>query len=156
MSWDILEPDQTIHYEGFWKRSFAFLVDLVIVKILSLILIGLGILAAYQALGDLQLSAPSEDLVFLLLGLFVLTGITILFLYFLYFNWKGVTPGMKILGLKIESISSESLSFPQAFIRTFGLLFSFFFFGLGFLTLLFNQKKQTLHDLLAGTYVTKN
>ena len=155
MNWDTLEPDQTIHYGGFWKRTFAFLIDLLIVKLLNLILIGLGILAAYRALDDLQFSSPSEDLIFLLIGLFFLTGITLFFIYFLYFNWKGYTPGMRLSGLKIVSDSSEPLTISQALVRTSGLLISFFFFGIGFLIMLFNHKRRTLHDLLAGTYVIK-
>ncbi|MHB8483626.1 MAG: RDD family protein [Nitrospiria bacterium] len=150
-----MEPDQTIQYGGFWRRTFAFLIDLIIIKILNLILVGLGILAAYQALDDLRFSSPSEDLVFLLIGLFVFTGITFFFIYFLYFNWKGYTPGMNLSGLRIISTSSSSLTFSRAFVRTSGLLISFFFFGIGFLIMLFNHKRQTLHDVLAGTYVIK-
>jgi len=152
MNWDISDNSQNIRYGGFLRRTFAFLIDLVIIKMLNFALIGSGLVASWKAMNDLELSAPSEDLVYLLIGLFSLTGIILFFSYFYYFNVKGQTPGKRILGLKIVSRSGVSPRPPQALTRSFGLFFSCLFFP-GFLLILFTKEKRALHDLLAGTYV---
>ncbi|MBI1822801.1 MAG: RDD family protein [Nitrospirae bacterium] len=153
MNWDTSGNKQAVNYGGFWRRSAALLIDLFIIKFLDLILIGTGIWAAGKALRDLNIAAPSEDLVFLLIGLFILTGIILFISYFLYFNLTGQTPGKKFLGLKIISQSEGPIRFLQAALRSFGLFISCFFFFMGFLLVPFNKKKLSFHDLLAGTYV---
>ena len=155
MNWDISDNSQKFLYGGFWRRTFAFLIDLFIVKLLNIVLIGFGIVASWKAMNDLNLTSPSEDLVFLLMGLFTLTGIVLFFSYFLYFNVAGQTPGKKMLGLKIVSQTGEPPRLSQAITRTFGLFISCILFFLGFLFILFNNKKRALHDLLAGTYVLR-
>lgn len=152
MNWDISDNSQDIQYGGFWRRTFAFLIDLIIIKLLNFALIGSGVLASWKAMNDLELSSPSEDLVFLLIGLFALTGIILFFSYFYYFNVKGQSPGKKMLGLKIVSRSGESPRPTQALTRSFGLFISFLFF-FGFLLVLVTKEKRAFHDFLAGTYV---
>lgn len=131
------------------------MIDLFIIKMFDLAMIGLGVLAAGQALEDLKLSAPSGDLVYLLTSLFILTGLLIFLIYFFYFNLKGQTPGKKLLGLKVVSGSLEKLSPAEAMTRTFGFLVSLLTLGLGFFFILFTRKKQAFHDLLAGTCVVR-
>lgn len=121
----------------------------------NMMLIGLGLLASCKAMRDLNLSSPSEDLVFLLIGLFTLSGLGLFLIYFFYFNFTGQTPGKKILGLKVISRSGQPIRLVQALARTFGLSLTFFFFLPGFLFILFNKQKLALHDLLAGTYVIR-
>jgi len=155
MNSDILNPDQEPVYAGFFRRGLAFLIDIFLVKVGSLILILAGLGAAWQAMNDLDLSSPSEDLVFLLAGIFLLTVITLFGIYFLYFNYKGASPGKRLLGLKITTQSGEPIRLSQAITRTFGVLLSFFFFFIGFFFIFFNKKKMALHDMLAGTYVVE-
>jgi uncharacterized RDD family membrane protein YckC len=155
MNSDISESESELHYGGFWRRGFAFLIDLLIVKCLVLILFVAGILAARKGLNDLEITAPSEDLVVLLTGLFILTGMISLFLYFFYFNYQGQSPGMNLAGVRIISQNREPIRLIQALVRSFGMGLSTLFFFLGFFLSLFSRKKVTLHDAMAGTYVIR-
>jgi uncharacterized RDD family membrane protein YckC len=155
MSLNTLDQPQTPQYSGFWRRAAALMIDLILIKAIDLMMVGLGVLAASQALEDLKLSGPSEDLVFLLTGLFILTGLLVFVIYFFYFNLTGQTPGKKLLGLKVISSSPGNLSPAEALARTFGFLISLLTLGLGFFFIFFTRKKQAFHDLLAGTFVVR-
>lgn len=157
MNWDTSDnsPHLQYQYGGFFKRALGFLIDLFLIMISNMILFGLGLLASCKAMNDLNLSAPSEDLVFLLTGLFTLSGLGLFFIYLVYFNTSGQTPGKKLLGLKVISRSGGPVRLVQALARTLGLLLTLFFFFPGFLFILFNRQKLAFHDLLAGTYVIR-
>jgi uncharacterized RDD family membrane protein YckC len=157
MSWDTSGNSPQIQYQygGFFKRALGFLIDLFLIMISNMMLIGLGLLAACKAMNDLNLSSPSEDLVFLLTGLFILSSLGLFLSYLIYFNSMGQTPGKKLLGLKVISRSGESVRPVQAVARALGLLLTLFFFFPGFLFILFNKQKLSFHDLLASTYVIR-
>ena len=102
-----------------------------------------------------------------LLGLFgmenVWQGVLLLFLFF--FNWfynvffemsrHGATPGQRVMGLKVASVSGGPVRLPQSLIRNLLRVIDFmpalYFFG--FLSTLCNGRFQRLGDLVADTVV---
>lgn len=68
--------------------------------------------------------------------------------------WQA-TLGKKLLGLKVSDAHGNRLSFARATARHFGKYLSSFLF-LGFILVGFTEKKQGLHDLIAGTLVIRN
>lgn len=68
---------------------------------------------------------------------------------------KAGTWGKQIMGLKVLTTEGKRLSFGKAFLRLLvqQLLTAGITCGLGYLTALFTKRKQTLHDMLAGTVV---
>ena len=68
--------------------------------------------------------------------------------------WQA-TLGKKLLGLKVSDTQGKRLSFARASGRHFGKYLSSVFF-LGFILTAFTEKKQALHDLIAGTLVVRN
>jgi uncharacterized RDD family membrane protein YckC len=66
----------------------------------------------------------------------------------------GTSPGKRALGLRIvDADTLEAMTAWQAVIRTLGYLVCFATCGAGFLWVLFNPRKQGLHDLMANTVV---
>ena len=64
------------------------------------------------------------------------------------------SPGKRALHLQIvDADTGERMTVRQAGLRTLGYLLSFATCGAGFLWLLFNQRKQALHDRIANTIV---
>ncbi len=61
--------------------------------------------------------------------------------------------GKRVLGLRVCDTDGNDLDFTKAAIRGAGHILSTFIFGIGYVIALFNDKKQTLHDILAGTMV---
>ncbi len=67
-------------------------------------------------------------------------------------GWMG-TLGKRAMGLAVQGVDGRQLGFGRASIRWAGRWLSGLAFGLGYALALFNDKRQTLHDLLAGTVV---
>ncbi len=90
-------------------------------------------------------------------------GVLMLFLF--AFNWfynvffemtrHGATPGQRVLGLKVASVSGGPVRLPQSLIRNLLRVIDFMpgFYLLGFLTTLCNARFQRLGDLVADTVV---
>ena len=68
----------------------------------------------------------------------------------------GATLGKMALGLKIVKADGSRIGFGTALIRyILEIIFASFTLNITFLTVAFTQKKQGLHDMVAGTGVIK-
>lgn len=65
------------------------------------------------------------------------------------------TLGKLALGLKVTGLHGERISATKAFVREFSKYLSGLIGGLGYLLAIFTERKQTLHDMIAGTIVLK-
>ena len=152
--------DSQVKYAGFGIRFLAYWVDFLILFPLGLMIqqmVGNSPFAIFQAqsLSDIQKIQGSANS---LLGIGI--ALPLILAYFLIFwvNYDGATPGKKLLGIKIIKDSGEKLTYPAAFIRWIGYMISgatMFFFGIGYLWIIWDKKKQALHDKIAGTVVVK-
>lgn len=143
-------------YGGFWIRVVAAIIDNVILRVVvapvGLIFGGLGF--AGGLLGGL----PHVGVA--LLG----GGLT--FVFFLFGKWLyeafmesssyQATIGKMICGLRVTDLNGNRISFERATGRYFAKFLSVMFLGFGFLMAGFTERKQGLHDLLAGTLVRKS
>ena len=148
-------------YAGFWKRFIAYLLDsiilaipLFIVSIIFAVLIN-GI-AMSLFFGDSSMgSNPALDIMFVIVGLIPSVLIFILcLLYFAVFessSWQA-TPGKKIIGIKVVDIQGERIALGKALLRNVGRIASSIL-CIGYIIIGFTQKKQGLHDMIAGTLV---
>jgi uncharacterized RDD family membrane protein YckC len=68
--------------------------------------------------------------------------------------WQA-TLGKKILGLKVADLAGNRISFARASGRFFGKILSGMILGIGFLMAGFTERKQALHDILAGCLVLR-
>ena len=65
------------------------------------------------------------------------------------------TLGKRVMGLAVQGVDGRQLSFSRASIRWVGRWASGLALGLGYLLALFTDKRQTLHDLIAGSVVVQ-
>jgi uncharacterized RDD family membrane protein YckC len=65
------------------------------------------------------------------------------------------TLGKRLFGLTVVDARGERIGFGRATARHFAKLLSWLPLGLGFLAILLQQKRQGLHDQLAGTFVLR-
>lgn len=63
--------------------------------------------------------------------------------------------GKRVCKLVVVDINGQRLSFVTVFLRSVGKAISIFVVYLGFVSILFTEHKQALHDMLARTYVVK-
>ncbi len=68
--------------------------------------------------------------------------------------WQA-TLGKKALGLEVTDLDGNRISFGRATGRFFAKIISSIILGIGYLMAGFTEKKQALHDILAGTLVIR-
>jgi uncharacterized RDD family membrane protein YckC len=66
------------------------------------------------------------------------------------------TPGKRLLKLKVVSAAHGRLSFQQATWRFYAKFLSTFALMAGFVLAIFHSRKQSLHDMIAGTVVVRS
>jgi len=138
-------------YAGFWRRFFAYLIDRAII-IFSVI----AILIVFGLLVNFTMPWPQVS-IFFTLALIVLSLVVYLG-YDSYFlpGPDAATPGKKMLGLVVvDSTHKRPISLGKAMVRdVLGRnIIDRLTFHVGDLLIIFDSRKQALHDKIAGTYV---
>ena len=133
-----------IKYAGFWIRVVAYIIDVLI--------LGMGL----WIIGLLFQRSPEEAGGFSAIG-----GILQIVLGFLYMPvlWSSpmqATIGQKICGLRVIRPGGNGISFERGIARALAMILSGMLLFIGYLMVAFTERKQGLHDILAGTYVVKD
>lgn len=66
------------------------------------------------------------------------------------------TIGKLVLGIKVTDVNGERITFSKALLRNLSKIISGAILMIGYLMILFDSKKQGLHDKIADTYVVKS
>ncbi len=126
---------------GFWVRSGSVILDGLILLLISAFFLSLVIVPFSPII-------PVETY---LKFVFIFSPLFFLF-YLAWINADGRhSPGKMLFGLAVVNTSYKRISFSRSLRRT---LASFFDLP-GLLFILLNRKRQTLHDMLAKTYVIR-
>ncbi len=153
-----------VEYAGFWLRFLALLIDNVVMGLgFVLILIPLIFLTGLR--GFLDEIHPSEDMndvgIFMLIGVIFLAATVSLVFTWLYHalmessEWQA-TLGKKVLGLVVTDMGGQRVSFGRSTGRHFGKLITNLVPAfIGYIMAGFTEKKQALHDMLAGCLVLR-
>ena len=76
--------------------------------------------------------------------------------YFIYFHGlTGQTVGKLALGIKVVKRDGDTIGFARATVRYFSSIISMLCVGLGFVWIVFDDRKQGWHDKMAGSFVVK-
>ena len=142
--------DVTFHpvpYAGVATRAVALAADSVIVQGTLLVIAGMTSLVA-QLVGGVHLGPVAKAVT---ASAWVLITAT----YFVAF-WTidGQTPGMRAMHLEVTTKGGyESPHVGRSIIRVIGLAACILTLGLGFVPVLFDNRRRGLHEMLAGTVV---
>lgn len=147
------KPDSNVNYAGFWKRFGAAFIDGIIITVIDLVIY--FVLAFFLLL---QIKDPfREDTSYLILLYIIYWIISILvgWIYNAGFESSNnqATPGKMALGIIVTDIDGKRISFGRATGRHFSKIISAITLGIGFLMIGFTEKKQGLHDIIAGCKV---
>jgi uncharacterized RDD family membrane protein YckC len=137
------QEQRTLQYAGFWIRAAAILIDGFVFGVVYMI----GILLV--ATGLVSLEDPTMAIILL-----VIFFVAIL----LYFplcesSEKQATLGKMAVGIKVGKANGERISFLNALGRFFAKYISQLILYIGYMMAGWDDKKQALHDKIAGTYV---
>ena len=145
-------------YAGFWLRFVAAILDGVILMIPSSFISMLLFASAMP----MMMGNPNNA------ALFMVTMLPRIFIYiaiaiagkWLYFSlmesssWQA-TLGKKALGLYVTDLDGNRISFGRATGRHFSKIISGFTLLIGYIMAGFTEKKQALHDMIAGCLVMR-
>lgn len=137
-------PSTSVQYAGFWFRAVAATIDGVLCQVAFVLLLILLSLIA-------QVHIPTAPVGYVVFGL--LTQ----WLWFTFPESSGwqATLGKKILGLRVTDEQGGRISFGRANARYWSKILSALLLFIGFIMVAFTDKKQGLHDKIAGTLVLK-
>jgi uncharacterized RDD family membrane protein YckC/Tfp pilus assembly major pilin PilA len=139
-------------YGGFWMRTAAILIDIVIIWVLAF--------AVFMAVALMRMPAgpdASRQVGQTLVPIYLLLSILLPWLYFALFesSTKQATPGKLALGLKVTDENGGRISFLRALGRNLGRYLSGLIFHIGYMMAGWTSRKQALHDMLASTFVVR-
>jgi len=150
-----------VGYGGFWIRVLAAIIDGILVRVVVhpvAAIFGIGGLAA-SGLG-LGLRHGVASLPLLIFGSGVLAVFTIgaswLYEAVMLSSPYQATLGKMIFGMKVTDLNGNRISFGRATGRHFAKWISGMILCIGYLMVGFTERKQGLHDLLAGTLVRRS
>ena len=144
-----------VPFAGFWIRFAAWFIDSLVTFVGSLVigvLVGLVAGALIVALGGSSDSISNVAQV--VARVLAIVGA---WLYFslLHSSSKQASLGQMALGLSVTDYAGRRLGWGRASGRYFASLLSGLIFGIGYLLIAFTERKQALHDLIAGTVVVQ-
>jgi uncharacterized RDD family membrane protein YckC len=146
-----------MEYAGFWLRFAAVLVDGLILMCCFVVFWVIMLLASF-VVGLIAGAVPILGMICGLILFAVYLAVAIAAPWY-YFAKQESSPqmstiGKRVLGLQVVDLQGQRISFMKATGRHFGKILSSFLY-IGFIMAAFTEKKQGLHDILAGCLVIK-
>jgi uncharacterized RDD family membrane protein YckC len=145
---------ENVRWGGFFRRFFAFVIDLIVLAVLGTIMVLLSYigykvgLAGYGRAVTWRNVAPL--LVFATWG-----GIALATLYFVVFHGlEGKTIGKWMMGVRVVGADQGAIGYRQALLR-WAAEVVFAPLLLGFLWVLWSREKKAWHDYVARTWVIR-
>ena len=141
----IEDMDAILVYASFWKRSFAFLIDIAIIfSIFFLVKLAFSALRIWS----------DETKAFQYIMFLIFFAITLYFPLMESSSWQA-TIGKRIMHMKVAGMQGEKISIGKALGRFFCKILSTALLFYGYIMAAFNSKRQALHDKIVLTLVLK-
>jgi uncharacterized RDD family membrane protein YckC len=168
-------PAPGFAYAGFWIRLLAYIIDTIPLLVVGFLLFAPAFASMADSFRDIPLpprgtSVNSEAyrayqalvmqrMTDVMAPLYPLYGLwqLITIVYFVgFWTWRGQTPGMMLLGLRVAREVDGSLpGLARSILRYVGYFISQLPLFLGFIWIAFDSRKQGWHDKIAGTVVVR-
>jgi uncharacterized RDD family membrane protein YckC len=153
-AYQAVAPVAGVGYGGFWIRVVAAIIDTIILRV---VVAPVGMIFGGLGMAGMMSGIPHAGLA--LLG----GGVT--FILFIFGSWLyeafmesssyQATLGKMIFGMKVTDLYGNRISFERATGRHFAKWLSTIIMCIGFIMVGLTDRKQGLHDLLAGTLVRR-
>jgi uncharacterized RDD family membrane protein YckC len=141
-------PAQGLRYAGFWVRFVAFILDAIVLAVLTTALaplIGGGNVVTVEN-GAYTVNYAANAI-----------GLLIDLVYFVgFWTWRGQSPGMIPFNMRIVlAADGGKVDVVRSLLRYVGLIISIVILFLGVIWVGFDRRKQGWHDKIAGTVVVR-
>lgn len=154
-------------YGEFWPRLVAFVVDSIVMGIASIVIFIPLVAITGAAAGVHHLEGMGRNgrldpaaVAAIISAILTFMGAALLatWLYHAYFessSWQA-TPGKRMMNLYITDLSGQPISFLNATGRHFAkIITNLIPLWLGYIMAAFTERRQALHDMIAGTLVLR-
>jgi uncharacterized RDD family membrane protein YckC len=135
-------------YAGIVTRTVALAIDALVLNV-SIAVIATIVGLALSVFGERLTDPDTPTLLAAGAGWALVAGT-----YFVgFWTLTGQTPGMRVLRLEVASTNGGSVHLPRALRRLVGMILAALPLMAGYALILFDLRRQGLHDKLAGTVV---
>ena len=134
-----------VRYGGFWRRFVAWWIDAILLGLAAAILqVSMGV--------DLFENDFTPQLLF---SNFISFVIGWLYCALLESGPRQATLGQMVIGIQVTDLAHRRISFARASGRHFAQVISVVILCVGYIMIAFTEKKQGLHDMMAGCLVVR-
>jgi uncharacterized RDD family membrane protein YckC len=137
-----------IQYAGFWARTAAHVIDLLIASILF---------SPFELLlffnSSMKWAQYAADPHYTIVRLLVSSTVWWLYAAVMESSRRQATLGKSVVGLTVTDLDGKRISFGRATARFLGTFLCDASCCIGYLMAAFSKRKQALHDMIAGTVV---
>jgi len=148
-----------VQYAGFWLRFLAYLIDSLVLSVPAVFLVFLMFVGMAGSLSQIErrnevVPVLGSILFLILFYVLLFAGLWLYYAIMESSSWQA-TLGKKALNLQVTDLDGRRISFGRASGRFFGKLISGMILNIGYIMAGFTEKKQALHDMIAGTLVLR-
>lgn len=162
------DPEEGVYYRkygGFWRRLFAFFIDLIFILVIDVFAVGAFSFSSTLGKVYLVLKGNSVSAVFgsgsmtqILIPVVTAAVFLLVIIPWIYYAGLEATKNQATLGklalrLVVTDMKGRRISFARATLRHFSKILSLLVIGIGFFMIGFTCRKQGLHDIIAGCLV---
>jgi uncharacterized RDD family membrane protein YckC len=135
-----VNDQKTLTYAGFWIRVGAYIIDAILLSVVNVAL-------SFMVLSNMG------DISTIVIYYCVTIGIGVAYMAGMESSERQATFGKMAVGIKVGNELGERISFGNAVGRYFAKIISGLLLGIGFMMVGWDDKKQGMHDRIAGTTV---
>ncbi len=148
---------------GIGSRFIGALLDTLILAVALFVLnLVIGMILAWS-IGPQRLFAENDENIGwiggLIIAVYALVNFVIFWGYYIVFEllWNGQTPGKRVAKVRVVRLDGNPAGFMEIVVRNLVRIVDFLpsAYGVGLLTMFFNQQARRLGDFAAGTLVVK-
>ncbi|HLE36474.1 MAG TPA: RDD family protein [Candidatus Acidoferrales bacterium] len=148
-----------VQYAGFWLRFLAYLIDSLVLSVPAVFLVFLMFVGMAGSLSQIErrnevVPVLGSILFLILFYVLLFAGLWLYYAIMESSSWQA-TLGKKALNLQVTDLDGRRISFGRASGRFFGKLISGMILNIGYIMAGFTEKKQALHDMIAGCLVLR-
>ena len=156
----VATPGATPAYGGFWRRLAAMFLDGLLLNVVCFPISMMFMIPMTTSMQAMRSEDYSPENLAQFFGVYLMLALVSTVLSWLYCalmmaSARQATGGMMALDLIATDLQGRKLSFARASGRYFASIVTSFTIGIGYLLMLFTERRQTLHDLIAGTLIVR-
>ena len=142
-------PAEGVVYAGFWVRTLAWILDAIVLAVITAVLgplVGTG--------GGIDPATGQFEINY---GANAIGGLIGLIYFVAFWTLRGQTPGMIPFNMRVARVADGSRpDWVYSLLRYVGLIISFVVLFIGVIWVAFDARKQGWHDKIASTVVVRD